>query len=448
MLLAFGIYAATLAAVVRRPRGLGIGWIALAGAAVALATGVVHLSDVPVVWGIIWNATFTLIGIMIISLILDEAGFFHWAALHVARWGGGRGLRLFPLIVLLGAVTTALFSNDGAALILTPIVMEMTRALGFGPQATLAFVMATGFVADWTSLPLVVSNLVNIVVADYFGLTFAEYARVMVPVGLAALAATLLVLVLRFNRDVPARYDLQNLPQPREAIRDPLTFRWGWAVLILLLAGYFGSAPLGVPVSAVAGAGAFILALVAGRWWRPAVAHAASSTAPVIHGPVVRMDRVLREAPWQVVFFSLGLYIVVFGLRNAGLTGLLADLLRWCASFGASAAGFGTGLLIAVLSAVMNNLPTTLVGALSVAEVSDVPALVHQAMVYATVIGADLGPKMTPIGSLATLLWLHVLARKGLEIGWGAYFRMGITLTLPVLIFTLAALAGWLHVLS
>jgi len=104
--------------------------------------------------------------------------------------------------------------------------------------------------------------------------------------------------------------------------------------------------------------------------------------------------------------------------------------------------------LIAVLSAVMNNLPTTLVGALSVAEVSDVPALVHQAMVYATVIGADLGPKMTPIGSLATLLWLHVLARKGLEIGWGAYFRMGITLTLPVLIFTLAALAGWLHVLS
>ncbi|BAS26205.1 arsenic transporter [Limnochorda pilosa] len=446
MLLAIVIYVATLVAVVWRPRGLGIGWGALGGAAMALAAGVVHLSDVPVVWGIIWNATLTLVAIIIISFILDEVGFFEWAALHVARWGRGRGRELFPLIVLLGAATTAVFSNDGAALILTPIVMEMMLALGFGAGASLAFVMATGFVADATSLPFVVSNLVNIVIADFFGIDFDQYARVMLPVGVAALAATLLVLYANFRREIPPEYDLLALKRPEDAIRDPLTFRWGWAVLALLVAGYFGSGPLGVPVSVVAGAGAAVLAAVAGRWWRPATAHAETGSVAPLDRPVVHLGRVVRGAPWQIVFFSLGMYLVVFGLRNAGLTSMLADLLGWFAEKGSTTAAVGTGFVVAVLSATMNNLPTTLVGALSVAEVEGVTEAVNQTMVYATVIGADLGPKMTPIGSLATLLWLHVLARKGMRVGWGTYLRIGVVLTLPVLLLALLALDGWLRV--
>ncbi|TCP32413.1 MULTISPECIES: arsenic transporter [unclassified Sphingomonas] len=424
MLLALVIFVVTIALVIWQPRGLGIGWSALGGAAVALLAGVVSLSDVPVVWGIVWNATATFVAIIIVSLLLDEAGFFEWAALHVARWGGGHGRRLFVLIVLLGAAVSALFANDGAALILTPIVIAMLRALGYRDKATLAFVMAAGFVADTASLPLIVSNLVNIVSADFFRIGFADYASVMVPVDLASIAATLVVLLLFFRRDVPTGYDVAQLRTPADAIRDPATFKAGWVVLAALLAGFFLLEPIGVPVSAVAAVGAVLLLAIAGR------------------GHVIETREVLRGAPWQVVIFSLGMYLVVYGLRNAGLTDHLAGLLDSAAQGGVWGAAFGAGIIAALLSSVMNNMPTVLVGALSI-DATHATGPVREAMVYANVIGCDLGPKITPIGSLATLLWLHVLGQKGIHIGWGYYFRVGATLTVPVLLATLAALAIW-----
>jgi arsenical pump membrane protein len=422
MLLALAIFAATITLVIWQPKGLGIGWSALGGAAVALLVGVVSLSDVPVVWGIVWNATATFVAIIIVSLLLDEAGFFEWAALHVARWGGGNGRRLFVLIVLLGAAVSALFANDGAALILTPIVIAMLRALGYKDKATLAFVMAAGFIADTASLPLIVSNLVNIVSADFFRIGFANYASVMVPVDLASIAATLVALLLFFRRDIPANYDVAQLRAPRDAIRDHATFKAGWIVLALLLAGFFLLEPIGVPVSAVAAAGAVLLLVIAAR------------------GHVIQTRKVLAGAPWQVVIFSLGMYLVVYGLRNAGLTDHLASLLDRTAQGGVWGAAFGTGVMAALLSSVMNNMPTVLVGALSI-DATHATGAIKEAMIYANVIGCDLGPKITPIGSLATLLWLHVLGQKGIRIGWGYYFKVGATLTMPVLLVTLAALA-------
>ncbi|WP_445482815.1 arsenic transporter [Pseudochrobactrum lubricantis] len=416
------IFFATIALVIWQPRGLGIGWSATLGAVVALLSGVVHIGDIPVVWQIVWNATAAFIAIIIISLLLDEAGFFEWAALHVARWGGGKGRLLFALIILLGAAVAALFANDGAALILTPIVMAMLLALGFSPAATLAFVMAAGFIADAASLPLVVSNLVNIVSADFFNIGFNDYAAVMVPVNIVAIIASLAVLSIYFRRSIPARYDVNQLKQPNEAIRDVATFRFGWVVLALLLVGFFGLEPLGVPVSAVAAAGALLLLVVAAR------------------GHVISTRKVIREAPWQIVVFSLGMYLVVYGLRNQGLTEHIARLLDYFAQGGVWGAAFGTGFLTALLSSAMNNMPTVLVGALSI-DATNATGVVRDAMIYANVIGSDLGPKVTPIGSLATLLWLHVLARKGMTITWGYYFKVGIVLTVPVLAATLAALA-------
>lgn len=434
-MLALAIFIVTLALVIWQPKGLGIGWSALGGALVALATGVVQWVDVGVVWGIVWDATFTFVALIIISLVLDEAGFFAWTALHVTRWGNGRGRLLFPLIILLGAIIAAIFANDGAALLLTPLVLAILLRLEFSPQAALAFIIATGFVADSTSLPLVTSNLVNIVSANFFDISFAEYALVMVPVNLVSLIATLIVLGLYFQRDIPPHYQAGRLEDPAQAIRDQQVFRAAFPVLLILMVALFATAQWQIPFALVMGAAALILMAIAGRWFTPG------------QNQVVSLKAVIKDAPWQIVLFSLGMYLVVYGLGNAWLTDSAARLLVWLGQQGTFIATIGTGFIAAVLASIMNNLPSTLVGALAIDQ-AQVPELSRQLMIYANVIGNDLGPKFTPIGSLATLLWLHVLANKGYRISWGQYMKVGVIITFPVLLVTLTALALWLPIVS
>lgn len=419
MFLASTLFLITLLFVIWQPKGLQIGTTAVTGAIVALIVGVVSLQDVYTVIDIVWDATLAFIGIIILSMVLDEIGFFEWAAIKMAKLSGGSGNKMFVYMLVLGALVAAFFANDGAALILTPIVLAKMKYLKMKPLAIFAFLMAGGFIGDSASNPLVISNLTNIVTAGYFDIGFVEYAKNMFLPNLLSIIASIAILWFYFRKDIPLTVDVELLPEPSSVIKNQTMFKFSWFFLALLMLGYFIGDHYNLPISVFALGGALIFLAIANYY------------------KAVKPLETIKEAPWQVVWFSIGLYVVVYGLKNAGLTDVIASWIEILNHQGDAIAIIGTGFLSGMLSAVMNNMPTIMIMDIAIDKVGYAG---NEALVYANILGSNLGPKMTPIGSLATLLWLHVLAQKGVKIGWGEYMKVGLVITPPVLLVALLGL--------
>ncbi|MDX4062822.1 arsenic transporter [Aliarcobacter skirrowii] len=416
MLIASLIFIITLTFVIVQPKGLQIGTSAIFGAFIALIFGVVTFSDVLDVTNIVWDATLAFIGIIILSLVLDEIGFFEWAALKMAKFSNGSGLKMFIYSILLGAFVSALFANDGAALILTPILLAKMRILQLNMKTIVAFLLAGGFISDSASLPFVFSNLTNIVTANYFSIGFAQYFFDMIIPFIVSVIASTIFLWLILRKDIPKTVDITLLKEPKSVIKNMNLFYFSWLFLALLLGAYFLGDAYDLPISIFALGGATIFLIIA---------TISKSVEPL---------KIIKEAPWQVVWFSIGLYIVVYGLKNAGLTDYLTLVLKELSVRGDTIAVLGTGFIAAFLSAIMNNMPTIMIMDIALNDIQ------NQAMIYANIVGCNLGPKMTPFGSLATLLWLHVLAKKGVKISFAQYSKFGLIITPPVLFIVLLAI--------
>ena len=416
MLIASLIFIITLTFVIVQPKNIQIGTSAIFGAFIALIFGVVTFSDVLDVTNIVWDATLAFIGIIILSLVLDEIGFFEWAALKMAKFSNGSGLKMFIYSILLGAFVSALFANDGAALILTPILLAKMRILQLNMKTIVAFLLAGGFISDSASLPFVFSNLTNIVTANYFSIGFAQYFFDMIIPFIVSVIASTIFLWLILRKDIPKTVDITLLKEPKSVIKNMKLFYFSWVFLAFLLCAYFLGDAYDLPISIFALGGATIFLIIA---------TISKSVEPV---------KIIKEAPWQVVWFSIGLYIVVYGLKNAGLTDYLAIILKELSLKGETIAVLGTGFIAAFLSAIMNNMPTIMIMDIALNDIQ------NQAMIYANIVGCNLGPKMTPFGSLATLLWLHVLAKKGVKISFAQYSKFGLIITPPVLFIVLLSL--------
>jgi arsenical pump membrane protein len=417
---ALSIFLVTLIFVIWQPKGLQIGTTTIIGAGVALILGVVQISDIWIVTDIVWDATLAFIGIIILSMVLDEIGFFEWAAIKMAKLAKGNGHLMFVYSLLLGAFVAALFANDGAALILTPILLAKMKILKLNAKTILAFILAGGFISDSASLPFVFSNLTNIVTANYFNIGFMDYILTMFIPFIVSVCATIIVMWLILKKDIPNYVDVTLLGDPNDVLKSKKLFYFSWFFLALLIGGYFIGDYYNLPISIFALGGGVIFLLIAAQ------------------AKVVEPLHIIKNAPWQVVWFSLGLYIIVYGLKNAGLTNYLSDVLISLHSQGDVIAIVGTGFISAFLSAIANNMPTIMIMDIALKDVGN--SALSQAMIYANIIGCNLGPKMTPFGSLATLLWLHVLSQKGVNISFWQYFKFGIVVTPPILLIVLLGL--------
>ncbi|PRM91427.1 arsenical efflux pump membrane protein ArsB [Arcobacter cryaerophilus gv. occultus] len=416
MIVASLIFLVTLIFVIWQPKGLQIGTTAVIGAIIALVLGVVSLNDVLIVSDIVWDATLAFIGIIILSMVLDEIGFFEWCAIKMAKLSNGNGHLMFVYALILGSFVSALFANDGAALILTPILLAKMRILKLNLKTIVAFLLAGGFISDSASLPFVFSNLTNIVTANYFNIGFAQYFFDMVIPFIVSVTVSIIFLWLILRKDIPKDIDISLLKEPKSVIKNMNLFYFSWIFLGVLLAGYFVGDAYNLPISIFALGGATVFLIIATL------------------SKAVKPKNIIKTAPWQVVWFSIGLYIVVYGLKNAGLTDYLTIVLKDLSLRGDTIAVLGTGFISAFLSAIMNNMPTIMIMDIALHDIG------NQAMIYANIVGCNLGPKMTPFGSLATLLWLHVLSQKGVKIGFWEYSKFGLIVTPPVLFIVLLTL--------
>ena len=426
------VFAATVLAVLLRPWRIHEAWFAAAGAVLMTALGAVGWPDVV---GILRETAPVLVflaGVLVAGAVAERAGVFALAALWTARWTGSSPGRLFVGVYALGAVVTTLFSLDATAVMLTPIVFNVVRHAGLPP---LPFVFVCTYAANTPSLWLPVSNLTNLLVQARFGLDFWAFARAMTLPQLLAAGANVAVLYLLFRRQLRGRLQLEGLELQVRALSRSSFLRWSLGLLGAMLVGFGVAGALGWPLWPVAVWGAVGLAALglARREIRPAF--------------------LLRGVSWGLLPLVVGLFLVIRGMESAGVARqmlhLAVDRPAQAAAVWAGdavdtdgaglpgeqagraqvAAGGGwprrlaLGMAAALGSNLINNIPMTLLGMTAVGEDPVAP--------YALLLGVNVGPNLSVVGSLATLLALGLVRQRGLDVGGWPYLRLG-CLVMPV----------------
>lgn len=393
---------------------------AVFGAVLIMAIGLLPRPVLFRALGFLSMPVLTIVSLMFITLVAERAGFFRLLAWRLAKAADGNGVRLFTFLFFTGTTTGALFTNDAAILIFTPMVFQLIEEVkeeSWTIANKIPYYFAVIYVACVGAF--VVSNPINLIVAGWFEIGFIEYARWMFLPAIISMIVTYFGLRFFFRRMIPSRFRLP--PQP-ESTGGSTGFRIASGlVLLITLVGFFSEHMTGIPTGIIAAAGAVALAVVYRTLGRG---------SPL---------EVARGIGWDVIIFVVGIFLVVTGLRTAGFTDIIGDLILRASESGMRIATFATGYLAACCSAIMNNHPVASVMALAIRDLpmTEVSA---RLLAFAALIGGDLGPKMLPIGSLAALMWFRILRSRGIEVSYWLYIKIGVPITIVAIFISMLIL--------
>lgn len=457
------IFVTVIVFILWRPRKVHEAIPAILGAAAMMALGYISSKNVMTVLSIVSGAGVTIISTIIMSSILGRVGVFQWAANQIVRKANGSGKSLFVLVLLLCFLMTMFFNNDGSVLITTPIILQMVKDLKLTKVSALPYLLGGALIATSSSAPIGVSNLANLIALRIVGLNLNAYAKLMFLPSMIGIAICGCLLYLIFRRNLPARYQItqsgggtQERKERQMPIRlhphgppihprgkppvpphkkrdsaerdagitmDPLIAKVGIAIVILARFGLFVAQALHIPIELVALTGAtLLLVFYAGRNPQGATL-------------------VLRKAPWLIVVFAFGMYLIVYGLNNIGLTAELGNLLKTLSDNSLFKTIFFTGGFLTVMSCLMNNLPSVMIGTTMLTALH-LHTQTLQLSYLANILGSDIGSLLLPLGTLASLMWFHMVSKQ-YSISWKDYMSVSFRVIPLSLIASLFALYIW-----
>ena len=398
----------TLVGIMVRPFRWNEAQIAMGGAAVLLLLGLIRPGDAALTLLRDWNTFLFFLGMMALSALSETAGLFDWLAVQAARMAGASAARLFLNVFLLGMLITMIFSNDATALILTPVVYVLVTRLRL---PVLPYLFACTFIADTASFLLPISNPINIIVMSRFPLALPTFLRLLLLPSLVVIAINLGVFFLLYRRQLKGSFNIKHMPTLSQAVKHGPYFRYTLWVLAGVAPSYVLASAFQFPLSMVAMAGAVLLFAGALCWRRTTLVDTCKGIS------------------WSIFGFIAGMFVVVRAIEDTGLTVKLGNLLLHLSggtSFGAVLAGtvgsaLGTNLI--------NNVPMAVVMNSALVSVQHAAPAIRNGFVAATIFGCDLGPNITTVGSLATIIWLLILRQRDVDVSGLDYFKVGVVVT-------------------
>ena len=414
----------TLIGIMTRPFKWNEALVALAGAILLLILGLINPADAFITLFKDWNTFLFFFGLMSLSALAEVAGFFDWLAVQMAWLSGSSALRLFLNTFLLGSLISMILSNDATALILTPIIYSLVTRLRL---PVLPFLFACTFIADTASFLLPVSNPINIIVLSKFPLDLWTFLRLLLLPSLVVISINISVFFLLYRRQLQGHFDIKRLASIETMVKHPRYFRYTCVVLALVALAYIIASATQLPLSLVALGGAALL-LIGALFWKQAT-----------------IRQIGKQISWSIFGFIAGMFIVVRTVEDTGLTTQFGQLLLHL-SGGTSFGAVMIGTLGAALGTnLINNVPMAVLLTSALQGVQHAAPAARLGFLAATIFGCDLGPNLTTVGSLATVLWLLILRQRNLDVSGLDYFKLGVLIT-PLMLLA-GAVTIWLLLL-